>query len=160
MPWEPLDIEELHKIAQKHKFCPYFGTKDRAKEADIIFMPYNYLIDEKIRNSYKLNLHNCIVIFDEAHNITQAQEDVTSFEFRSKLLEGCIVEFKSLKENMAYSKNDWKLTEENLNKIEKITANFLKYFNNMSLNKEDHPHALAIKESKFLPEGALVLSGN
>lgn len=70
MPWEPLDIEELHKVADRHQFCPYYATKDRANGADLIFMPYNYLIDEKIRENYEINLENAILIFDEAHNIT------------------------------------------------------------------------------------------
>ena len=70
MTWDPLDIEELHKMAKRHTFCPYFGSKDRANSADLIFMPYNYLIDEKIRDSYKVSLENCVLIFDEAHNIT------------------------------------------------------------------------------------------
>jgi hypothetical protein len=47
MTWDPLDIEELHTMAKRHQFCPYFGAKDRANSADLIFMPYNYLIDEK-----------------------------------------------------------------------------------------------------------------
>jgi hypothetical protein len=29
LPWDPLDIEELHKYAQEHTICPYFGNKDR-----------------------------------------------------------------------------------------------------------------------------------
>jgi len=70
MTWDPLDIEELHTMAKRHQFCPYFGAKDRANFADLIFMPYNYLIDEKIRESYKISLENCVLIFDEAHNIT------------------------------------------------------------------------------------------
>jgi regulator of telomere elongation helicase 1 len=54
MPWEPLDIEELHKVAQRHMFCPYYVSKDRAPAADLIFMPYNYLIDEKIRENFEI----------------------------------------------------------------------------------------------------------
>ena len=32
-------------------------------------MPYNYLIDEKIRENFEINYNNSIIIFDEAHNI-------------------------------------------------------------------------------------------
>jgi regulator of telomere elongation helicase 1 len=48
MPWKAMDIEELHKIAHEEHYCPYFVNKDRASAADLIFMPYNYLIDERI----------------------------------------------------------------------------------------------------------------
>ena len=30
LPWEPLDIEELHAYATEHGICPYYGNKDRA----------------------------------------------------------------------------------------------------------------------------------
>jgi regulator of telomere elongation helicase 1 len=65
-------------------FCPYFGNKDRAPAADIIFMPYNYLIDEKIRENFDIQYQNSIIIFDEAHNIASCAEDVASFEIKSK----------------------------------------------------------------------------
>lgn len=66
--------------------CPYFANKDRANGADIIFMPYNYLIDEKIRENYDIKYHNSIIIFDEAHNIAACAEEVTSFEIKTKQL--------------------------------------------------------------------------
>ena len=43
-------------------------------------MPYNYLIDEKIRKSLNINWKKSIIIFDEAHNIAQATEEITSFD--------------------------------------------------------------------------------
>lgn len=55
LPWEPLDIEELHKQGLEYMLCPYFANKDRSTGADIIFMPYNYLIDEKIRENFQIN---------------------------------------------------------------------------------------------------------
>lgn len=54
MPWDPLNIEELHILAKKHTFCPYYEGKHRALSADLIFMPYNYLLDTKYRRSLKL----------------------------------------------------------------------------------------------------------
>ena len=53
--------------------------KERVAVADIIFIPYNYLIDDKIRERFKINFANSIMIFDEAHNITFTCEDTVSF---------------------------------------------------------------------------------
>jgi len=86
MTWEPMNIEDLHKQAQQNLFCPYYATKDRAHAADIIFMPYNYLIDEKIRENYEIGFENAVLIFDEAHNVASAQEECNSFELRAKTL--------------------------------------------------------------------------
>ena len=43
-------------------------------------MPYNYLIDPKIRENFKIDYTNTIIILDEAHNIEKVAEDVASFE--------------------------------------------------------------------------------
>ena len=56
LSWDPYDIEELHQLAKEHQLCPYFANKDRSSGADIIFMPYNYLIDEKIRENFEIKL--------------------------------------------------------------------------------------------------------
>lgn len=46
-----LDIEDLVRIGQKNRVCPFFVSKDQVEHADIVFMPYNYLLDPKTRNS-------------------------------------------------------------------------------------------------------------
>jgi regulator of telomere elongation helicase 1 len=61
-------------------------------------MPYNYLIDEKIRENYEIEWNNSIIIFDEAHNVTQATEDVTSFELKAETLQNCVKEIIVLQE--------------------------------------------------------------
>ena len=66
--YEPIAIEELCKLAEIHKFCPYYLNMDRSIVADVIFMPYNYVIDEKIREKFSFPLKNSIIIFDEGHN--------------------------------------------------------------------------------------------
>ena len=96
MTWDPLDIEELHEVGKKATICPYFANKDRLSGADIIFMPYNYLIDEKIRENFDIKYENACIIFDEAHNVAQTAEDVTSFELKTKLLEGVVLELQNL----------------------------------------------------------------
>jgi hypothetical protein len=46
--------------------CPYFASHTIAMEADIIFCPYNYLLDPIIRDTLDINLDGAVVIFDEA----------------------------------------------------------------------------------------------
>ena len=41
--------------------CPYFTSKELKKDADIIFMPYNYLIDPKVTSGHVL--FDCINLF-------------------------------------------------------------------------------------------------
>lgn len=44
-------------------------SREIHKVVDILFAPYNYLIDHGYRKSLKLNFKNSILIFDEAHNL-------------------------------------------------------------------------------------------
>jgi len=70
--------------------------KDRAAGADVVFMPYNYLIDDKIRENFEISFKNSIIIFDEAHFITSSCEDVASFSIESTNLEKVIMELTEL----------------------------------------------------------------
>jgi regulator of telomere elongation helicase 1 len=115
MSWEPLDIEELHEIGKKQLICPYFANKDRISGADVVFMPYNYLIDEKIRENFDIRYENACIIFDEAHNVAQCAEDVTSFELKSKLLEGVVLELQKLQDERRLDEDRaWDASEEDV----------------------------------------------
>lgn len=46
-----LDIEDLVAVGEKHKFCPYFMAKEVKHKADIVFMPYNYILDMRSRKA-------------------------------------------------------------------------------------------------------------
>lgn len=73
-----LDIEELVRIGKKLKCCPYFASKEFLDDAEIIFMPYNYLLDPKMRKANKIDLQNTIIILDEAHNVEKMCEESAS----------------------------------------------------------------------------------
>lgn len=45
------DIEELVSLGKKIKACPYYTARELIEDADIIFCPYNYLLDAQIRES-------------------------------------------------------------------------------------------------------------
>ena len=67
---EPLDIEDLVKLGQMSGPCPYLLSKEMAASADIVFMPYNYLIDAKNRMGLgRITWEGAVLIFDEAHNL-------------------------------------------------------------------------------------------
>lgn len=63
-------------------------------------MPYNYIIDDKIRENFEINFENSIIIFDEAHNIPQTCEDHASFSVETKNLDTVMTELTELQDQM------------------------------------------------------------
>ncbi|XP_055912686.1 regulator of telomere elongation helicase 1 homolog isoform X2 [Eupeodes corollae] len=78
-----MDVEDLMAIGKKLKMCPYYSSKELVDDADITFMPYNYLLDPKARKANKVNLDNTIVILDEAHNVENLCEESASVMIKS-----------------------------------------------------------------------------
>ncbi|KAG8192516.1 hypothetical protein JTE90_018036 [Oedothorax gibbosus] len=87
-----LDIEDLISLGKKNMVCPYYAARNLKTRCDMIFTPYNYIIDPKSRRAHGIELQGNIVIFDEAHNIEGACEESMSFQLRSFDLALCITE--------------------------------------------------------------------
>ncbi len=66
---EMMDIEDLNRLGRVRGPCPFYLSREMAATANIIFMPYNYLVDGKIRGGLQTKWENSVLIFDEAHNI-------------------------------------------------------------------------------------------
>ncbi|XP_029075921.1 regulator of telomere elongation helicase 1 isoform X13 [Monodon monoceros] len=75
-----LDIEDLVSSGTRHRVCPYYLSRNLKQQADIIFMPYNYLLDAKSRRAYGIDLKGTVVVFDEAHNVEKMCEEAASFD--------------------------------------------------------------------------------
>jgi len=50
-----------------------------AENAELIFCPYNYLLDPVIRRAVQIDLEDAVIILDEAHNI----EDICRYFLKS-----------------------------------------------------------------------------
>ena len=92
-----IDIEDLCKNGKKFQFCPFYQQIEIAKKnSDIIFMPYNYIFDEDIRNIMEIDVDNNIIIIDEAHNVRKVCEDSKSVEIKSNDFDDINSDFDSL----------------------------------------------------------------
>ena len=97
---EPVDIEDLVRLGEKGKVgggcgpCPYYASQDMASRADLIFAPYNYLIDPKLRETFgnRIRWNDAILLFDEAHNVEGACAEAASFELPAANLASAVRE--------------------------------------------------------------------
>ncbi|XP_020574920.1 ATP-dependent DNA helicase DDX11 [Phalaenopsis equestris] len=67
-----LDIEDLYQLGSKIGTCPYYGSRDMIRAADLVVLPYQSLLQKSSRESLGLKLKNNIVIIDEAHNLADS----------------------------------------------------------------------------------------
>lgn len=124
------DIEDLIMFGKEHKACPYYIAKAKTEfNTQLVFMPYNYILDPSIRKMLKLNLENSVIIFDEGHNIERVCEDSMSKELKAEWLTTFIKAFddalKSLHqiESGQYDgTNERELTKLNMIDIAKVKA--------------------------------------
>ncbi|CAH0473112.1 unnamed protein product [Peronospora belbahrii] len=80
------DIEDLVKLAQKHRECAYFHAREALNRANIVFAPYNYLLDPTIREAVGIKLKGSIIILDEAHNVEDTCRSSASVEVTADAL--------------------------------------------------------------------------
>lgn len=52
MAWAslPAPVRGAHSVPSFSRLCPYYLSRNLKQQADIIFMPYNYLLDSKVRS--------------------------------------------------------------------------------------------------------------
>ncbi|KAG6973499.1 hypothetical protein JG688_00003507 [Phytophthora aleatoria] len=87
-----MDIEQLVTTMKEKTICPFFLTRNMLPEAEIVFVPYNYLIDPMARRSIGISIENSILIFDEAHNVESIASEAASYALSSTDISGCISE--------------------------------------------------------------------
>lgn len=62
-----MDIEDLVKHGTEAHVCPYYLSRQTLEEAEVIVIPYNYLVNPETRRAQKVGLNGNIVIIDEVH---------------------------------------------------------------------------------------------
>ncbi|KAB5583733.1 hypothetical protein GE09DRAFT_1079921 [Coniochaeta sp. 2T2.1] len=63
-------LDGLLRYGEQHKQCPYFTSRRMMQFCNVIIYSYHYLLDPKIADRVSKELSkDCIVVFDEAHNI-------------------------------------------------------------------------------------------
>lgn len=87
----PLHVEEINSINRNADLCSYEMTTLLGKEAHVIIADYNYVLSPHIRGSLFSRIHkhlsNCILIFDEGHNVPGRAREIMSTRTNTVLIE-------------------------------------------------------------------------
>ena len=91
---EPVDIEDLVTLGQKTRGCPYFAAKHAHETAELVFCPYNYLLDPSVRAAMDVDVTGALVILDEAHNVEDTAREAASCDVHLHDLRAAAEEFE------------------------------------------------------------------
>lgn len=89
------DIEDLVEVGKRARICPYYYSRGKIDDRDIIFMPYNYLLDKRYRDQNVDLVTDSILIFDEAHNLQSNAEEGASITITAMDLKACVDELET-----------------------------------------------------------------
>ena len=100
-----MDLEEFSTACKKIHWCPFFAARELIPVSDLLFFPYNYVLDVMYHSMFRnLQYTNSVLIFDEGHNVQKVAEDAWSFDLSVGWLKDCVKELseiKKIKESLA-----------------------------------------------------------
>jgi DNA excision repair protein ERCC-2 len=134
-------FDGLLKYGEKHKQCPYFSARRMMSYCNVIIYSYHYLLDPKIADRVSKELSkDCIVVFDEAHNIDNVCIESLSID---------ITEDSLRKATKGVNNLDRKITEMKTTDAEKLQSEYAKLVEGLRTADE------ARQEDTFMANPAL-----
>ncbi len=96
-------VEDLIKIASTYKTCPFEISSENAKKSKVIIADYYHVLSPSIREHFfkriQKDIENCIIIFDEAHNLIKKCRDLLSVSLSTITID------KAIKESTEFNLN-------------------------------------------------------
>lgn len=95
------NLDDLKAYGRENGWCPYFVARNALSYASVVIYSYYYLLDPKIAELISKELtKNCVVVFDEAHNIDNVCIESMSVTINRKLLDRCHSSITALEETV------------------------------------------------------------
>ncbi|XP_078161794.1 RAD3-like DNA-binding helicase protein [Carex rostrata] len=82
-------LGDLRTFGREKGWCPYFLARQMIRYANVVVYSYQYLLDPKVASFISKEMQKeCVVVFDEAHNIDNVCIEALSVSIRKQTLEG------------------------------------------------------------------------
>lgn len=137
-------VEEAIKISSHHNMCPFEIVLDNAKQSKVIIADYYHVLSPAIRETIfkriNKNLENCIIIFDEAHNLVKKCRELLSSSLSKFTIEKAVNESREFNLGL----------EQELEKLKNT-------INNLSFTLDLNENEKLISKNDFLFEENLIL---
>ncbi|KPI35188.1 ATP-dependent RNA helicase chl1 [Cyphellophora attinorum] len=80
------DIEDISKLGQELKICPYYASRHAINPSEVLTLPYPLLLQKSAREALGVSVKDNVVVIDEAHNLMDAIADTFSVAIRLEQL--------------------------------------------------------------------------
>lgn len=120
------DIEDLVQLGKQTNTCPYFAARSSAKQAELITLPYNLLLQKDARNALGISLEGCIVLVDEAHNLIDTILSTHSVTIDSQQIAQASEQIDTYLDKFALRLKG--SNEQNLRKVRKVLSSMSAFF--------------------------------
>lgn len=82
-------LHDLRSFGRERGWCPYFLARHMIQFANVVVYNYQYLLDPKVAGIISKEMEKeCVVVFDEAHNIDNVCIEALSVNIRQQTLDG------------------------------------------------------------------------
>lgn len=115
---EVRDIEDLTELGKTMGTCSYFGARGSARQAQIVTVPYNLLLNKSARATLNISLIGSVVIIDEAHNLIDTILSSHSVSLSSSQVADCVAQAEAYLARFATRLKG--LNEVNIKKLLKV----------------------------------------
>lgn len=89
LPHGVYTLHDMRAFGRQRGWCPYFLARHMIQFANVVVYNYQYLLDPKVSGIISREMEKeCIVVFDEAHNIDNVCIEALSVNLRQQTLDG------------------------------------------------------------------------
>ena len=82
-------LQDLRSYGKQKNWCPYFLARHMIQFANVVVYNYQYLLDPKVSGIISREMEKeCVVVFDEAHNIDNVCIEALSVNIRQQTVDG------------------------------------------------------------------------
>lgn len=120
------DIEDLVQLGKSTKTCPYFAARSSAKQAELVTLPYNLLLQKDARTALGISLEGCVILIDEAHNLIDTILSTHSVSIDSKQVAQASKQIDTYLDRFALRLKG--SNEQNLRKVRKVLSSLSTFF--------------------------------
>ncbi len=124
----PMHVEEINSTCFNADLCSYEMACMLGKDAQVVIADYNYILNPHIRQGLltRINkdLSDCIIIFDEGHNVPHRARDLLTAKLNNFILDFAAKECTLDKQEALLQKADFFKKVEDIGNYEELMGNF------------------------------------